>query len=126
MGMNNALFTITLEYFDNYLLKMRKSSPITIKTYRKAMEQFLDYLKEQRDISLYQVTIPMINKQSVSGYLDYIEFERKCSVTTRNHRLDCIRSFMKYAATRNMEAAAMWTEIQQMNDEFGAARTNKK
>lgn len=112
MGMNNALFAITLEYFDNYLPKMRKSSPKTITTYRKAMEQFLDYLKEQNDIRLYQVTIPMINRQSVSNYLDYVEDERKCSVSTRNHRLDCIRSFMKYAATRNMDAAAMWTEIQ--------------
>ena len=112
MGVNNVLFAITLEYFENYLPKMRKSSPKTIATYRKAMEQFLDYLKEQNDIRLYQVTIPMINRQSVAEYLDYVEDKRKCSVTTRNHRLDCIRSFMKYAATRNIEAAAMWAEIQ--------------
>lgn len=112
MGMNNILFAITLEYFDNYLPVMRKSSPKTISTYRKAIEQFLDYLKEQNNVHLYQVTIPMINRQSVSDYLDYVENERKCSVSTRNHRLDCIRSFMKYAAMRNLDAAAMWTEIQ--------------
>lgn len=76
------------------------------------MEQFLDYLKDKNDVRLYQVTIPMINRQSVSDYLDYVENERKCSVATRNHRLDCIRSFMKYAAARNMDAAAMWTEVQ--------------
>ena len=99
MGMNNILFTLTLEYFNNYLPKMRKGSPKTITTYRKAMEQYLDYLKEQNGVQLYQVTIPMINRQSVSGYLDYVENERNCSVSTRNHRLDCIRSFMKYAAT---------------------------
>lgn len=112
MGLNNVLFTIILEYFDSYLPMMRKSSPKTVATYRKAIEQFLDYLKEQNDVRLYQVTITMINRQSVSSYLDYVETERKCSVTTRNHRLDCIRSFMKYAATRNLDAAAMWAEIQ--------------
>lgn len=112
MGINNTLFVITLDYFDNYLPKMRKSSPKTIATYRKAMEQFLDYLKEQNNVHLYQVTIPMINKLSVAAYLDYVESYRNCSVSTRNHRLDCIRSFMKYAATQNMEATAMWAEIQ--------------
>lgn len=112
MGLNNVLFVLTLEYFDNYLPKMRKSSPRTITTYRKVMEQFLDYLKEENDVRLYQVTISMINRKSVSNYLDYVENERKCSASTRNHRLDCIRSFMKYAATRNIEAAAMWSEVQ--------------
>jgi len=73
MGLNNALFTIILEYFDSYLPMMRKSSPKTISTYRKAIEQFLDYLKEQNDVRLYQVTITMINRQSVSNYLDYVE-----------------------------------------------------
>jgi len=112
MGLNNELFTITLDYFGSYLPNMRKSSPKTITTYRKAMEQFLDYLKEKNEVRLYQVTITMINRKSVTEYLDHVETVRKCSVSTRNHRLDCIRSFMKYAATCNMEAAAMWTEIQ--------------
>lgn len=112
MGVTNALFVITLDYFDNYLPKMQKSSPKTIATYRKVMEQFLDYLKEQNNVNLYQVTIAMINRQSVSAYLNHVETVRNCSVSTRNHRLNCIRSFMKYAATHNMEAAAIWSSIQ--------------
>lgn len=112
MGLSNELFTITLDYFGSYLPNMRKSSPKTITTYKKAMEQFLDYLKEQNGVNLYQVTMSMINRKSVTGYLDYIEQIRNCSISTRNHRLNCIRSFMKYAATCNMEAASIWVDIQ--------------
>ena len=114
MGLNNVLFSITLDYFANYLPVMRKSSQKTIDAYRKVMEQFFDYLKQKNEVNLYQVTILMINKQSVTDYLNYVENERKCSVTTRNHRLDCIRSFMKYAATRDIDAAAMWVDIQEV------------
>lgn len=34
----------------------------------------------------------------VSAFLDYIEHEKGCSISTRNHRLKCIKAFIKYAA----------------------------
>lgn len=113
MGLvNNELFLLIRDYFKSYLPIMRKSSPNTIRSYQTAMEQFLDYLKDYRKIKLYEVTIEMINIKTVTTYLKSIEETRACSVSTRNHRLNCIRAFLKYAASCNLEAAACWNEIQ--------------
>lgn len=113
MGLKkNDLFSITLDYFKSYLPYMRKCSPATIRTYQIAMEQYLDYLKEQNGVMLYKVTISMMDRKSMIAYLDYLEKEQRCSVSTRNHRRACIRAFLKYAATCNIEAAGIWNEIQ--------------
>ncbi len=107
----NPLFELTRDYFDNYLPIMRKCSPKTKEIYQKVMNQYLDHIKGKRGIHLYAVTIDMINKTTVTDYLQYVENERNCSVKTRNHRLDCIRSFMKYASDCSIQAAEKWSEI---------------
>ena len=113
MGLkNNDLFTLIRDYFKNYLPVIRKSSPHTIRTYQVAIEQFLDYIKESRNVSLYNVTLDMIDRNTVTSYLTFLDAEKECGITTRNHRLNCIRSFFKYAASCNIEAAARWNEIQ--------------
>ena len=107
----NPLFEITRDYFDNYLPVMRRYSPKTKAIYQKVLNQFFDHIKEEKGISLYKVTIDMINKANVTSYLNYVENERNCSVKTRNHRLNCIRAFMKFAADSNLRASEMWMEI---------------
>lgn len=119
MGLKkNELFSIILDYFKSYLRNMRKCSPATIRTYQVAIEQYLDYLKVKNGVKLYAVTLSMMNKNAMSEYLDYVEKEMKCSVSTRNHRRSCIRAFLKYAATCNVEAATIWNEIQAIPKAF--------
>jgi len=113
MGLaSNELFLIIRDYFKSYLPMMRKCSPNTIRAYQITMEQFLDYLKDEHKIKLYEVTIEMINRDSLAAYLKSLEIKRGCSISTRNHRLNCIRAFCKYAAACNLDAAAFWNEIQ--------------
>lgn len=113
MGLkNNDLFTLIRDYFKQYLPVVRKSSPNTIRTYQVAIEQFLDYITTKQNLKLYNVTLGMIDRNTVTSYLVYLDTVKGCSVTTRNHRLNCIRSFFKYAASCNIEAAAQWNEIQ--------------
>lgn len=114
LKLNNPLFELTNSFFCEYLPNMRKCSHNTITTYKKALNQFLDYLESTNEVKLYQVTLHMINRNSVTTFLDYVEKERHCSVSTRNHKLDCLRSFMKYAAAYNMEAATQWFDIQKI------------
>ncbi len=112
MGLkSNDLFNLIRDYFKSYLPAIRKSSPHTIRTYQVALEQFLDYIKERRGVKLYNVTLDMIDRDAVTSYLVFLDTEKMCCVTTRNHRLNCIRSFFKYAASCNLEAAAIWNEM---------------
>ena len=114
MELNNPLFKMTKEYFESYLPNKRKKSPMTVRTYRTAVNQYLDYLKDTNGVFLYQVTFDMITRKSLEDFLLYIEQERNCSVSTRNNRMCSIKAFMKFSASWEMSAAEQWNDIQSM------------
>lgn len=111
-----ALFTVIHEYFKVYLPNVKKYSPHTIRAYRKSMEMLLDYVKEQKKLPLAKLTFEMIDKEMVLAFLDYLETERKCVPSTRNHRLHCIRAFYAYAAETDMTAVMYAAKICKIDD----------
>lgn len=56
----------------------------------------------------------MMDRNTVSEFLSYLETERNCSISTRNHRLHCIRAFFKYAAQEDITVIAHLEEIQKV------------
>lgn len=52
-----------------------------------------------------QVTFDKLDYGTISGFLDWLQEERKCSARTRNQRLAALNSFSKYAMNINLEAA---------------------
>jgi integrase/recombinase XerD len=107
----NLLFTLIKKYLTHFLPLERKYSPNTIRSYQKSLELLLDYIKEQKKVSLSKVTFDMIDRNSLSSFLDYISNDRGCSISTRNQRLNCIRSFYAYAAENNITAIIYYEEI---------------
>jgi len=55
-----------------------------------------------------------IRRRRLSEFLSYLETERNCSISTRNHRLHCIRAFFKYAAQEDITVIAHLEEIQKV------------
>lgn len=111
----NLLFSLIRDFLISYLPKERKCSPHTIRSYQKALELLLDYIKVKNNVTLNKVTFEMINRNSLSEFLDYLETERGCGVTTRNHRLHCIRAFYTYAAESNITVIAHLEEISKVD-----------
>ena len=115
MGLEkNALFILIRDYFKQYLPRVKKFSPNTIRAYKIAMELLLDYVKEAKGVKLYDITFDTIDRAAVMAFLDYVECERSCSISTRNHRLHCIRGFYKYAADSDINAVTYWNEIKKI------------
>ena len=56
----------------------------------------------------------MMDRNTVSEFLSYLETERNCSISTRNYRLHCIRAFFKYAAQEDITVIAHLEEIQKV------------
>ena len=100
---DEELFRMIHEYLKDYLPKQRRASPNTIRAYRTAIEQFLDFAAEQHSIMLTDVTLDMLNCENLADFLEYLTTERGCSGVTRNHRLTCIRAFFSYIAASNPE-----------------------
>ena len=94
-----------------YLPKHRHVSPNTIRSYKKTLEQLFNFIKDEKNILLGDVTFEMITAEMVSAFLDFVEDERKCSISTRNQRLTAIRSFIAYAALMDITVAANLKEL---------------
>jgi len=99
------------DFLKIHLPKHRHVSPNTIRSYQKALDQLFDYIKIAKSVTLADVTFDMITAESVTAFLDYVEDERKCSISTRNHRLTSIRSFIAYAAMTDITVAANLSEL---------------
>jgi site-specific recombinase XerD len=76
---------------------MRECSIHTIRSYRKAINSLLDFVKAEKKVELEKVTLNMLTDKMIVGYLDSLE-ENGNSASTRALRLTCIKAFFSYAA----------------------------
>ena len=107
---DRVLFSLVHDFFRVYLTKMANRSPNTIYAYRESLEALLDFVKAERKISLSKITFEMIDRHVLARFLDSLE-DRGCSIETRNHRLNRIRAFYKYAAKMEPTAVIYQDEI---------------
>ena len=84
---NDALFPLIHDFLKVYLPKQRKTSPNTVRSYRKALESLLDYIKEQKYVPLYNVTLDMLTADVILSFLASLEDEHGCSEATCNKEL---------------------------------------
>lgn len=110
----NSLFPLVHDYLKIYLPKQRGVSPNTIRSYRKALEELLDYVKDCKQISLGEVTFDHLTTDVILSFLEYLEAERDCSVPTRNTRFAAIRAFMDYAADRDLTLVANLNKLKKV------------
>lgn len=94
---DEKLYDTINSYFTKYLDTMKKSSKNTIRSYRKALSDFIDWTAADHECSIFDITFKMLDDKSLAGYLQSIE-DNGDSITTRNQRLQAIRSFFSYAA----------------------------
>lgn len=87
------------------------ASKNTIESYRFSFILFLRFLNEVKQIPAEKVTLYMITREVVIEYLDWIEQERNCSVSTRNVRLAALHSFFRYLQYENPDNLSEWQRI---------------
>ncbi len=112
--MNATLFTLVRDFLKTYLPRQRNCSPYTIKAYRTSLEQLFDFVKKEKNIGLAQITFEILNDGMIPAFLDWLESSQGCSVSTRNHRLKCIRSFYNYAASMDSTTVAFQMEMRKI------------
>ena len=108
---DNELYLQIRAFLKDYLPEKRNCSPHTIKAYRTALDQLLEYIKRKNNIHLIDITFETINREAVTGYLDHLENERSCSPGTRNYRLNCLRAFFDFAVKTDKTLVAYQIEI---------------
>lgn len=111
---SSYFFRMVRDYLTVYLPEQKGASPNTTKSYREALGLLLDYICFRDGLTLGKVNFTHLSRETVEGFLDYIEKERGCGTTTRNNRLASIRSFVKYACGRDISIQACINELNEI------------
>jgi len=108
---DDGLFKMLNDFLNVYLPDQKCVSANTIKSYRETVNLLLDYISQEKGVRLHDLTFAKINSSTIFEFLDWLEHERKCGLSTRNQRLSCIRSFYKYASVMDYMLMAYRNEI---------------
>jgi len=92
-------------YFSVYLPVEKGLSAATIKSYKATFRIFLEYMNSEQGISPDKIKLEALNQEIISGFLDWLESNRGCSITTRNQRLSALKAFSIYAQNHDYESA---------------------
>ena len=109
---STRFFKLVRDFLTAYLVGQRAASPNTVKSYRECLNQLFGYLCASNGTGLGGLGFEHMSRAAVEGYLEYLERDRLCSVPTRNQRLACIRSFVKYAGARDASVQAYANDLQ--------------
>lgn len=101
-----TLFAAIRRFLEVFLPLQRGASPNTVRSYRTALRQFVDYLVDDVGTRIDRLSFSSITEESLSGYLDAVEASG-CSISTRNQRLAAIKSFLSYAAMEDVALIAV-------------------
>lgn len=84
-------------FLTTYLQGQKNVSQNTILAYRDTFKLLLRYCQDMKNLPPERITMETLSAELITGFLEWIERERKCSVSTRNQRLAAIHSFFRYA-----------------------------
>lgn len=110
--MKQTQFAKYLTYFMvKYLVGERGCSKNTIAAYRDAISLFIIYIRDMYKISVDQLDFKDIDQGRVITFLEWLETERKCSISTRNARLAAIHAFMRFLIYKYPDYLEEWQRI---------------
>jgi integrase/recombinase XerD len=97
-------FTATLQaFFTTYLTGQKAASGHTISAYRDTWRMLLTYLHDTTGTRPADIEVTDLSVEAITGFLHYLETQRRNTVRTRNARLAAIHSLFSYAAYRHPE-----------------------
>ena len=93
-----VLREITRKYFTSYLKDNCGFSDCTIVSYKTTMVQLIIYMEQVAGIMRDDIKVEDFTFARLNGFLDWLETERKVSISTRNNRLASLKTFFRYAS----------------------------
>lgn len=110
-GEKNHLAYWLPKFLSEELISNRNFSINTQKSYRDTFLLFIEFMGKKRNIDITKLKLEHINSCNVKTFLDELEQNRKCSISTRNQRLTVIKSFCKFVAQNYLERSDFATQI---------------
>lgn len=94
--------SLVQEFFTDYMVQQRALSPRTVACYRDSFSLLLGFAERRLGKPPTVVQLADLDRTFLASFLDHLERDRHNSVRSRNIRLAAIRSFLKFAARRDI------------------------
>lgn len=104
----NDFFDAVRRFLLDYLPKQRCLSENTILSYRQTLNLFVSYMRDSMGIGATELTFSCIDRDTILGFLAWLEVARGCSASTRNQRLMALRSFLDFAGQIDCTQMALY------------------
>jgi integrase/recombinase XerD len=106
-------FSMTYEFLEVYLPKQCGRSPHTVESYRDALSLFRRYIIHTLGISIGAFTFAECTRECVFGFMYYLA-ELKSKPSTRNQRLAALKSYLMFAADKDVTLQSCELEIRRV------------
>lgn len=90
------LFYYISDFFTNYLEKEAGLSINTIRSYRDTFVLLINFMETKQCTSTKRLDIDNLSQECILSFLEWLETERNCGISTRNQRLAAIKAFCRY------------------------------
>ena len=119
---DKKFFGLINDYLTVFMQSQRDLSQHTVKSYRKVINIFLEFICGRNGISLKDVSIELVDSDVISEFIVWTGKERGCKPITQNHYLTVIRSFFEYVGMRE----PIWTKYHLETLRVPFKKTEKK
>lgn len=116
---DRRLFDMLHEYFTIYLPNYRPASEHTLRSYKKVVDIFLEYLKQKHNASLFDLSFDMIDRETMQSFATHLSDEKHCGASTCNQRMACLKAFLKFCSESDPALAKYYLHMEGI-----AVRTN--
>lgn len=98
-------------FLSDYLPIQKNVSRNTIRSYRDTFKLLLLFCEKEEVIPIEKLTMKKLSSERIERFLDWLEIERKSSISTRNLRLTAIHSFFRYAQAESPESLYHYQKV---------------
>jgi site-specific recombinase XerD len=99
------------EWFTAFLPRQRGASGSTITSCRHTWNMLLGYVVGHHHVAVEKVTFAMVDRSTVTAFLDHMQATKSWTASTRNQRLACVRSFFTFAAAAEPSLAIYLADL---------------
>jgi site-specific recombinase XerD len=108
MGEPSTFLKLLDGFITGYLPCSVGASPNTVTSYKYAFRLLIEFMNSKKGLPADKVSFGHLDYTLLTEFLDWIETDRGCSVSTKNQRLSAILSFSEYAQNRDLSAASVF------------------
>lgn len=90
-------------FVNDYVSSFLTESEHTIRAYKYTLTLYIMYLDEKKGITINSLNASCFNRSTIEAWILWLRNDRNCCAATCNNRLACLRVFLKYLGSKEID-----------------------